>query len=347
MDAVSSLTTSTGLRNPLTAVAYLATGVAIGLGLTLFLLAPRAAATYLTTFATISLGIFVEAVPFLLLGTLASGMVEVFVDQETLARYIPRRALAASFGGALLGLAFPVCECGVVPLARRLFRKGLPLSSGVAFLLAAPVVNPVVLLSTAAAFGWGGMLAWRVGLSLGIAVLTGLLFASERDPANLLRPLSPSTGFEHDHPSGTVRTRLGRALVIAGDEFFEMGRFLVVGALLAALLQTVVPQSALLRVGGHPFLSVVAMMGLAFALSLCSTVDSFVALAFTGSFTPAAILAFLVYGPMVDIKSTLMLLGVFRRRPVAYLVLLPLLMTLVATVAINLAGSALWGGWTR
>ncbi|MBM4321787.1 MAG: hypothetical protein FJ125_18085, partial [Deltaproteobacteria bacterium] len=201
MDAVSSLTTSTGLRNPLTAVAYLATGVAIGLGLTLFLLAPRAAATYLTTFATISLGIFVEAVPFLLLGTLASGMVEVFVDQETLARYIPRRALAASFGGALLGLAFPVCECGVVPLARRLFRKGLPLSSGVAFLLAAPVVNPVVLLSTAAAFGWGGMLAWRVGLSLGIAVLTGLLFASERDPANLLRPLSPSTGFEHDHPS--------------------------------------------------------------------------------------------------------------------------------------------------
>lgn len=343
---MSSLTTSPGLRRPLTALVYLATGVAIGLALTLFIIAPRAAAAHLTTFATICLGIFVEAVPFLLLGTLASGLVEVFVDQETLARFVPRRALAASLGGALLGLAFPVCECGVVPLARRLYRKGLPLSSGVAFLLAAPVVNPVVLLSTAAAFGWGGMLAWRVGLTLGIAVLTGLLFASERDPASLLRPLPPPVGSDHGHPSGSIRTRLGRALVIAGDEFFEMGRFLVVGSLLAALMQTVVPQSALLRVGGHPFLSVVAMMGLAFALSLCSTVDSFVALAFTGTFTPAAILAFLVYGPMVDIKSTLMLLGVFRRRPVVYLVLLPFLMTLVATVALSLAGSAVWGGWT-
>jgi hypothetical protein len=165
---------------------------------------------------------------------------------------------------------------------------------------------------------------------------TGLLFAVERNPSSLLRRLTPSAGEEHEAPGGSLRARLAQALVIAGDEFFEMGRFLVIGSLLAALMQTVVPQSALLHVGGHPFLSVVAMMGLAFALSLCSTVDSFVALAFTGSFPPAAILAFLVYGPMVDIKSTLMLTSTFRRRAVALIILLCFQLTLLAGVAMNM-----------
>ncbi|MBP7690894.1 MAG: permease [Anaerolineales bacterium] len=294
----------------------------------------------LTTFTTIFLGIFIEAAPFLMLGTLASGLVEVFFNQGDFSRLVPRNPFVAAALGGVLGLAFPVCECGVVPLTRRLVRKGLPLSAGVAFLLAAPVVNPIVIASTWAAFGLGPMLYARVGLSLLIAVATGVLFAFQRRPEQLLlaASLPRIAGASQPAPPAAPppAQRLWQVLGIAVDEFFEMGRYVVIGGLLAAGLQTLVPQSALLAVSAGPVVSVLVLIALAVLLSICSTVDAFIALAFVGTFTTGSVLAFLVYGPMVDIKSTLMFLGVFKRRTVAYLVLLPLLMTLLASVFINL-----------
>lgn len=310
----------------------------------------------LSTFTTIFLGIFIEASPFLLLGTLASGLVEEFLPARALQRWIPAGRLRGALAGAGMGFLFPVCECGTVPLARRLLRKGLPLPVAIAFLLAAPVINPIVLFSTAAAFGFGPVLALRFGLTLLIAVLTGMVFSVEAAPRRLLRtpawvPIQggsgqPATGSTAlgapDRPGdlsaahSTRSSRLNRALIIAADEFIEMGRYLVLGAVLAALLQTFVPQSSLLAVGSGPLLSVAVMLALAVILSICSTVDSFVALAFLGSFTPGSVLAFLVYGPMVDIKSVLMYLTVFRRRTVIYLIALPLALTLVAALFINL-----------
>ncbi len=293
------------------------------------------------TFATIFLGIFIEAAPFLLLGTLASGLVEVYVNADSLHRIMPRGAVRGAVAGALLGLFFPVCECGVVPLTRRLFHKGVPLPVGVAFLLAAPVMNPIVIASTITAFGLGPVSYLRLGLTLVIAVAAGLVFAVQRQPHRLLQPAAwaPMSGRSTAEASPAAaaagRTRLTRALTIAVDEFFEMGRYLVIGALLASLMQTIIPQSALLGVSRGPLVSVVTLIALAVVLSICSTVDAFVALSFAGTFTTGALLAFLVFGPMVDIKSVLMFMGVFRRRTVAYLVLLPLLLTMVLTVAIN------------
>ncbi len=133
----------------------------------------------LNIFATVFLSIFVEAIPYLLLGTLASGLVEVFMDRDQMSKWVSRKPVPAALTGALMGMIFPVCECGVIPLTRRLFYKGLPLSAGISFLLAAPVLNPIVVLSTAAAFGWGQMLAWRMGISLVIAVVVGLVFSAE------------------------------------------------------------------------------------------------------------------------------------------------------------------------
>lgn len=286
------------------------------------------------TFTTVFLGIFIEAVPFLLTGTIASSLIEVFVSRERVLRLVPRNPIVAALMGSVLGFAFPVCECGVVPITRRLFRKGLPLSAGVAYLMAAPVINPIVIASTWAAFGFGRMLLARVGLTLVVAVTTGCVFALAREPRRVLRhlPVAPL----NPHPPQRWSRRLARALVVAGDEFFEMGRYLVLGSLLAATLQTLVPQAALLGIGSGPVASVLAMILLAFVLSVCSTVDAFVSLAFTGTFTAGSILAFLVFGPMVDLKSLLMFLGVFRRRAVVYLVLLPLAMTLFAALFLNL-----------
>lgn len=298
------------------------------------------AAVRLPDFATIFLGIFIEAAPFLLMGTLASGIVEVFVSQDFFARAVSHRAGLGALTGALMGLTFPVCECGVVPLTRRLLRKGLPLPAGIAFLLAAPVLNPIVIASTAAAFGWGKLLALRMGLTLLIAVITGLVFSVAKSPWDVLRPTEWVQGNDvlQLHPQVQALSlvdRWRRVLLIAMDEFFEMGRYLVIGAMLAAAMQVFIPQSIMLTVGQGPLLSVLVMVGLAVLLSICSTVDAFVALGFVGTFSPGAILAFLVFGPMVDIKSVLMYVRVFRPRPVLYLILIPLLISVLGGLLVN------------
>ncbi len=297
-------------------------------------------------FVTIFLGIFIEAVPFLAAGALVSGLIAEFVSPDMLQRFSPRRALSASMAGGLLGLTFPVCECGVVPVTRRLYRKGLPISTGIAFLLSAPVINPVVIASTYAAFGWSYVFWWRMAAAFAIAVLIGVLFHRARAD-EVLRPeeqmeaghcaccvIDPDDGT----PALSRLQRLWRALTVSGDEFLEMTHYLVIGCLLAAAMQVVVPQSVLLAWGQGPVLSVVALMVLAFVLSVCSTVDAFIALAFINTFSPGAVLAFLVFGPMVDIKSLLLFRQVFSRRAIIYLVVLPMLLTGVFAVAFNIVG---------
>lgn len=300
------------------------------------------------TFVTIFLGVFIEAAAFLLIGSLASGFVAVYVSNEDIARLIPRNPILATCVGALIGMIFPVCECGVVPLVRRLYQKGLPISAGIAFLLGAPVLNPVVIASTYAAFGNSTVLWARLGFTFVIAVGVGLVFLSQPDPAKiLLRPnLFPrlfapnqipiqekaTANDEIDHKHSHVHESsegLQQALTIATDEFFDMGRYMIFGTLLSTSMQLFVPQSTLLSIGTNPVLSVVAMLILAYVLSVCSTVDAFLALNFVNTFTTGSVIAFLVFGPMVDIKSTMMFLGVYQRRVVVYLVALLALSGLV------------------
>lgn len=292
------------------------------------------------TFVTIFLGIFIEAAPFLLAGSLVSGLIAVFVDHSLIDRHMPRNSLLGAISGASLGLLFPVCECGVVPVTRRLYEKGLPISIGVAFLMAAPVINPVVLLSTYAAFGFGPVFWGRIIITFVVAVIIGVIFQRAQASEVLLPAVNdayadaccalPVT------TNAPFQQRLRGALNTAGDDFLDMGRYLIVGSLLAATMQTVVPQSLLLAIGQTPVLSVIALQVLAFVLSVCSTVDAFLALAFTGIFSTGSIVAFLTFGPMVDIKSSLMFLGVFQRRAVVYLILLPLLLTMLAGIFWNL-----------
>jgi uncharacterized membrane protein YraQ (UPF0718 family) len=315
-----------------------ALAILIVLGLVWIMLSSGAnPAVTLEIFTTRFLGIFIEAVPFLLLGTLVSGLLETFISREDIVRWLPKNPILATVGGAFMGFAFPVCECGVVPVTRRLFSKGLPTSVGIAFLLAAPVMNPIVLASTVAAFGFGPVLIGRFLITAIVAIAVGVVFAISAKPEDTLLPESLMA---HDHDHGdlpkTFSGRIMQSLKIGSDEFFEMGRYLIIGSMLAALMQTVVSQEVLLSLGSGPLVSVIVMQLLAFVLSVCSTVDSFLALAFVGTFTTGSIISFLTFGPMVDIKSTLMFMGVFKRRTVFYLIVLPFLMTLLAGVWINL-----------
>jgi uncharacterized membrane protein YraQ (UPF0718 family) len=340
---------STNLKRPLTLLlAVVVIAAAIGVWVRWpFTPGPMASlVSQLSNLTTIFLSIFMEASAFLLFGTLASGLLEAFANADALARLIPREPLPGAVVGACLGLLFPICECGTVPLTRRLLTKGLPLSVAIAFLLSAPMFNPIVLASTLTAFGLGPVLFCRVGLTLFIGVVTGLVFGVEAQPARLLRPsvCAAMIGSRGGRSSSGValfrrtpwRAGLQQTASIALDEFFEMGPYLISGALLASLVQTFLPQAVVLALGSGPVASALALMALAVLLSICSTVDAFIARTFVGTFSTGAIIGFLVFGPMIDIKSTLMFLEVFRPRAVVYLILLPFAITLVAAVMVSL-----------
>lgn len=351
-------TLSTPLRNlaPLRrllfwlALAVLALALWVGSGLLVpAILEPWRA--QLTGFVTIFLGIFIEALPFLLAGTLVSSALHLFVSDAHLQRICPRRALPAALSGTLLGLLFPVCECGSVPATRRLLAKGAPLPLGLAFVLASPVINPIVIASTWVAFNGDPLLVGgRIALTALVAFVVALVIGVVRQPEQLLAPMVADEhhaacchNHAHDHhhdaghgqQTGGALSRLAAVLGHTGAELFEMSRFLVIGALIAAAMQTIVPQSTLIALGEGPLLSVVVLMALAVVLSICSTVDAFVALAFVGTFSPGAILAFLVFGPMVDIKSVLLYTTTFRRRVVALVVLLTFQLILLASIIVN------------
>ncbi|MBN8590110.1 MAG: permease [Anaerolineae bacterium] len=319
-------------------LALLIAGVLLAISIS----AGRDPGTVISIFATRFLGIFIEAAPFLLLGVMVSGMIDAFVTPDDIARLVPKNPVLATIAGAFLGFAFPVCECGVVPVVRKLFTKGLPMWVGVTFLLAAPVINPIVLASTFVAFGFSPVFIGRFLGTIAVSIAVGLVFALGARPQDVLRPvaLMPLRGGDGTvpltMPRRTLMMGLREALRSANREFFDMSRYLVIGTALAAAMQTFVPQDVLVALGRGPVISVVVMQVLAFVLSVCSTVDSFLALAFVGTFTSGSIITFLIFGPMIDIKSMLMFVGVFKRKTVLYLIVLPFLMSLIIGVWLNL-----------
>lgn len=271
------------------------------------------------------LSILLEGLPFVLLGTLISGLVDAFVPASWITRWLPRHPLAAIGTAGLLGIVFPVCECGVVPVIRRLMIKGLPAACAIAYMLAAPVVNPVTALSTWAAFRGQSaeeMTLLRLLLAYGLAV--AIAWAAAKIPlTSLLRPqvldaLAREPGLGSSGPGGSIRTRLGRAATTTAVDFTDVTCFLVLGAALTAMFNTAVPQTMVEPLAEHPALAVAGMMTLAYVLALCSTSDAFIAAVFF-AFAPAAKLAFLVFGPVMDIKLTLLYATTFRRRWIAAL----------------------------
>jgi uncharacterized membrane protein YraQ (UPF0718 family) len=224
-----------------------------------------------------------------------------------------------------------------VPATRRLLHKGAPLPFGIAFLLAAPVVNPIVIASTYVAFdGDWLMVGSRLGLTIMIAVTVAMIVSWLPRQQSLLAPQLARARSSCGCADQAHTRSLDGLVRHSTEEFFDMSRWLILGALLAATLQTFVPQTALLSIGSGPVLSVLVLMGLAVLLSVCSTVDAFLALALSTTFGPGALIAFLVFGPMIDIKSTLMFLTTLSPRAVALIVALVVPMVVVAGVLINL-----------
>ena len=277
---------------------------------------------------TVFLSILIEAFPFILFGVLVSSTIQVLISQETIIKLIPRKMGFGFLVALLSGLVFPVCDCAVIPVAARLVKKGVPLPTAVTFMLAAPIVNPLVIVSTLYAFpGRPAIAFYRVCLGAIIALAVGLSFLLFReDMAALLsgfNDFSCKCGYCGDTESAKgIWSKIEAIFNHAGVEFFDVGRYLITGALLSSIFQTMIPKDIIAHTGGGYALSLMIMMLCAFVLSVCSTSDAFIARTFVSQFPLGAVMGFMILGPMIDIKNLLMLLGRFRKRFVVKLVVI-------------------------
>jgi uncharacterized protein len=275
-----------------------------------------------------------EGLPFVLVGSLISGFIAAFVPSRVITRFLPKNRFLATLVSGLLGLIFPVCECGVVPVVRRLLDKGLPLSCGITYMLASPIVNPLVAISTYAAFR-----AQQPGLNTGIRLISGYVVAvivglavSRLDPARLLggqavptrtrRRTALSIATMPDSPEATrgvsVVQRVIGAVQLASDDFIDTAIYFMIGAAVASVFNTAIDQRIILPLASSPVLSVIAMMVIAGILTLCSTSDAFIAATFTAFPIPAR-MAFLIFGPMFDFKLLFLYSALLKKRTVVAL----------------------------
>lgn len=359
----------------------------------------------LQSFKILFISIILEAFPFILLGVLASALLQVFVSDALIAKLTPRNPVVGVLFGSLLGLLLPLCECGMIPVVRRLIRKGMPAYIGIVFIFAGPILNPVVFTSTYTAFRTQPSMAYsRMGLAFAVCVVLGLLLykylkksplREDKKLKNSLHMHDHSHGHSHEHhehshghadahdahghhanehshghahahdthdhsrghshehydaheqpprtdsrnsgksAAGTRFGRFGSTLAHASDEFFDIGKYLILGSFITAFIQTVLDRSVLTALSDQPVMENLFMMAFAFAVSLCSTSDAFVAASFNGIFGPGALLAFLVFGPMVDFKSTLMLLSAFRTKIVLALIAFIFAAVLIGSIVIQ------------
>lgn len=337
--------------------------------------------TQLNNAFTLFLSLLVEAIPFLILGVFLSSLLLLFVDERKLISVLPKNPILGALFGSCAGFLFPVCECGNIPVARRLLMQGAPAPVAIGFLLAAPTINPIVIWSTWVAFREQPEIVWlRILFSLAIATIIGCVFSTQTDMQPLLQPgvtrgrLIPVEQPKAELPSSTPALLKSGSYILGGgiiqrldasvlnnsprdlagvgkslwqqklylfiencvQELRELGGVLVLGSAVAAFLQVAVPREIIIGLGQGPVLSIVAMMILAAVVSICSTVDSFFALAFASTFTSGSLLAFLVFGPMVDLKAMGLMLSVFRPRAIVYIFAIAAQLTFLLTLFMNL-----------
>jgi hypothetical protein len=318
---------------------------------------------------TLFLSLLVEAIPFLLLGVLLSSSLLFLIDEKQLLTKLPKNPFLGSIVGSLIGFLFPVCECGNVPVARRLLLKGVSPGVAIAFLLAAPTINPIVIWSTWVAFGdRPEIVIFRVIFSLVIATCLGWVFSSQKNAHNLLQT-SFAQRYKAVATSAAKSTNLSSPLLQSGtfliqqgqtvgmtdaltsrantvdfgakwqlflenvwQEFSELGGILVLGSAIAAIIQVFVPREFVFNLGQDTITSILAMMLLAVIVSICSTVDSFFALSFASTFTSGSLLAFLVFGPTIDIKSIGLMASIFKPKIIVYIFTLVAQLTFIFTL---------------
>jgi uncharacterized protein len=265
---------------------------------------------------TLMLGIVYEALPFVIFGVLLSVLIGRYVGDRVVHRILPNKGWLRRPVLSLVGLFLPVCECGNIPLARGLIQKGLKPGEVLTFLFAAPIINPITIYTTSQAFSSEPeIVVIRVIAAFIIANFVGSLFSKSNKKEMLTDNFNTACEL-HAHSLVKQSNNYKKEITIIAKNFSEellaLIPALVGGSLVAGLIQTMIPRTLLLSVSSEPVLAILAMLLLAFIVSICANVDAFFALSLSGIFPTSAIVAFLVFGPMIDIKILSMLRTTFR-----------------------------------
>ena len=301
--------------------------------------------------------IFFESLPFLLLGSLISAIIENYISNETIAKIIPKNKTVGSIVGIFLGFFIPACDCAVIPVSKRLLKKKVPINVAISFMLASPIINPVVLFATYNAFYKNNpelfwyRLAFGIIIALLIGIIMGILFNNKEVVSNNIEECSCCNHHDHNHhheheeidedfkelieeTEHSIKNDIISILKHTAYDMFEVVKYLMFGALLASIVQVLLPRNILITFNNNNILSIITLMLFAYLISLCSTSDSFVGKSLLSTFTKTSILAYLLLGPMIDIKNTIVLLGNYKKSFVVTLISLIFIIIFIFSIMV-------------
>lgn len=286
--------------------------------------------------AIIFLSIFFESMPFLLLGSFISSIIETYVSNETIAKIIPKNKILGSLVGIFLGFFLPACDCAVIPVSKRLLKKKVPINVAISFMLSSPIINPVVILSTYYAFYktnpniFYSRILLGIGISLIIGIIMGIIFKDK----DVLNKFNLDEECDCEHCAHHEDNKLISIFKHTAYDFFDVVKYLMFGALIASLIQVLLPRNILMLFNNSNILSIIVLMIFAYLISLCSTSDSFVGKSLLSSFNETSIIAYLLLGPMIDIKNTMVLLGNFKKKFVITLISLIFIIIFITSILV-------------
>lgn len=282
------------------------------------------------------LSIFLESLPFILLGSLISSIIEVFVSNDKIAKLIPKNKILGSIVGVLLGFFIPACDCAVIPVSKRLLKKKVPINVAISFMLASPIINPIVLLSTYTAFYktnpeiFWYRLIFGIIMSLIIGIILGIIYKDKDITTN---------NSDEDYCACCKHHKDNKLISVINHtmlDMYDVLKYLMLGAFITAIFQTIIPRGVITVFNNNQVLSIITMMIFAYLISLCSTSDSFVGKSLLSQFSTTSVLAYLLVGPMIDIKNTFVLLGNYNKKFVYTLISLIFIIIFIFSIGVIL-----------
>ena len=268
--------------------------------------------------ANIYISMILEALPFILIGAIFSSIIQVYISKEGINKILPKNKFLAMIGVSFLGLIIPICECAIVPIAKSLFKKGVPLCVMVTFMLSVPIVNPVVIASTYYAFKDIKIVLIRIVGGIVLSLIIGFLMELLTDKNEEI--LKEDDNFKNDCDCGCLvdnyfynKSKLRLCLEHSNREFFNIFKYYIFGSFLSSIFIVFLKERIIVDGINNVTIQIIIMMSLSFLLSLCSEADAFIAKGFLNYFSVSAIGSFLILGPMIDLKNAIMLNSYFKK----------------------------------
>lgn len=295
-------------------------------------------------FYTVFISILIQGLPFILVGSFVASVIQIYISKDAFIKIFSKNIFLSCTIAAFAGLFFPICDCGTIPVVKGLMKKKIPIGAGITFMLAAPIVNPIAILSTIYAFqGMKSVVTSRIAAGIIIAISVGLImhFFTKKDEeilndsTDLISCNCGCCNHENNHSESKFE-KIKSVFIHTGEEFFNTGKFMIIGTFLSSIFQNVALLNNNMYLPNDNKSSLIFMILLSFLLSVCSTSDAFVAKGFLKQFSINSVMGFLVVGPMLDIKNTIMLLGNFKKKFVLKLIFFILIMSFVVLINLKL-----------